>query len=162
MKAMLQPTFVPCKRKYLFCGDQKGMERLTPIIQRAQKENHPYESVLVDEKEETDIMLWLQDQKMGSFLYIAMEWNRLACFMKIAEGCGFSEEESHYIGHGERIINVFCCKCHQKTKVNGEMINTFTSCSHCHLSLSVSEHYSPLQESYLGYPATIESGSGHC
>ncbi|WP_226672686.1 dimethylamine monooxygenase subunit DmmA family protein [Rossellomorea aquimaris] len=161
MKALSQPSFVPNKRKYLFCGDEEGMERLSPVIQRVQKENHSYQLLLVDEKEGKDISHWLQNQNMGSYLYIAVEWNKLKHLKKVAEDQGFSVDEAQCIGHGARFIQVFCYKCHLKTVVSGESIKQVIDCPHCHLTLSVSDHYSPLHDSYLGYPATIEKGSGH-
>ncbi|MDT9027033.1 MULTISPECIES: dimethylamine monooxygenase subunit DmmA family protein [Rossellomorea] len=159
MKTGTQPAFVTGKRKYLFCGDNKGLERLTPIIKKVMKENVSFEVVYLGEKEETDITLWLRDQKMGTLLYIAMDWSKLEDFKHLALECGFSEEETQFIGHGVRMIDVFCCKCHQKTKIDrGKLGELPTTCSHCHLMLSVSDHYSPLRGSYLGY-ATFETGS---
>ncbi|MGM0842898.1 MAG: hypothetical protein ACQEWE_19355 [Bacillota bacterium] len=161
MKTEKQPVFVTNKRKYLFCGDNKGLERLTPIIKKVKKENISLEVVYLGEKEETDISLWLRNQRMGSFLYVAMEWSKLEGVKHLAVECGFSEEEAQFIGHGVRMIDVFCCKCHQKTKMNSEGLGKLpTTCFHCHLKLSVSDHYSPLRGSYLGY-ATLETGSDH-
>ncbi|MCA1060677.1 hypothetical protein LCL96_17205 [Rossellomorea aquimaris] len=157
MKGTLQPSFVPSKRKYLFCGDQEGMERLSSVIEKVRKDHLPFESFMVNGKQETDIARWMENQKMGSYLYIAMEWNRLTDVKKIAEECGFSEEEAQYIGHGERFINVYCFKCHQKMKVNSGLIHSCTTCLQCHLVLSISDHYSSLHESYLGYAATTGS-----
>ncbi|WRP07789.1 dimethylamine monooxygenase subunit DmmA family protein [Rossellomorea aquimaris] len=154
----IKPAFVHSKRMYLFCGDQKGMERLTPIIKKVMKENVSFEVVFLGEKEETDISMWMRNQKMGTFLYMAMEWSKLGNFKNVAVECGFSEEEAQFIGHGVRMIDVFCCKCHQKTKIDsGKLGNLPTTCSHCHLKLSVSDHYSPLRGSYLGY-ANLETG----
>ncbi|MFC7785074.1 MULTISPECIES: dimethylamine monooxygenase subunit DmmA family protein [unclassified Rossellomorea] len=158
MKTETQPAFVPSKRKYLFCGDHKGMKRLTPIIKKVMKENVSFEVVYLGEKEETNISRWLRNQRMGSFLYIAMEWGKLEGLKHLAVECGFSEEEVQLIGHGIRMIEVFCCKCHQKTKIEG-LGKLETICSHCHLKLSISDHYSPLRGSFLGY-ATLEMGSG--
>lgn len=159
MKTGTQPAFVTGKRKYLFCGDNKGLERLTPIIKNVMKENVSFEVVYIGEKEETDITLWLRNQKMGTFLYIAMEWSMLEDFKHLALECGFSEEEAQFIGHGVRMIDVFCCKCQQKTKIKGEDFGRLLmTCSHCHLKLSVSDHYSPLRGAYLGY-TTLETGS---
>ncbi|PFG07396.1 hypothetical protein [Bacillus sp. es.034] len=159
MKTLLQPLFVPGKRKYLFLGDEEGMKRLSPVIQKVIKDEYPNQSVLLDEREETDISRWLEGQKMGSFLYISMEWNKLFYFKKMAEAHGFSSEETQYIGHGVRFIHVFCSKCHQKMEVNGEPIDQITTCPHCHLKLSVSTHFSPLHEAYLGYAAPDRAGS---
>ena len=159
MKIETLPAFVTGKRRYLFCGDHKGLERLTPIIKKVMKENVSFEVVFLGEKEETDISMWMRNQKMGTFLYIAVEWRKLENFKHLAVECGFSEEETQFIGHGVRMIDVFCCKCHQKTKIRGEGLGKLhTTCSHCHLKLSVSDHYSPLRGSYLGY-ATLETGS---
>lgn len=159
MKSEILPVFVTGKRKYLFCGDNKGWEGLTPIIKKVMKENISFEVVYLGEREETDISLWLLNQRMGSFLYAAMEWSKLDEFKHLAGECGFSEEETQFIGHGVRMIDVFCCKCHQKSKIDSRNMGKLpTTCSHCHLKLSVSDHYSPIRGSFLGY-ATLETGS---
>ncbi|MGE6754083.1 dimethylamine monooxygenase subunit DmmA family protein [Rossellomorea sp. NPDC071047] len=159
MKGEKKPAFVTSKRKYLFCCDQKGMKRLTPIINKVMEENVSFEVVFLGEKEDTDISMWLRNQKMGTYLYIAMEWSKLEDFKHLAMEYGFSEEEMQFIGHGIRLIDVFCCKCHQKTKIDrGKLYKLMTTCSHCHLKLSVSNHYSPLRGSFLGY-VTLETGS---
>lgn len=155
MKTIMQPSFVPSKRKYLFCGDRVGMGILEPVMKIVDKEHLPSQFVLVEDKEKADISCWLKNQKMGSYLYIAVEWSRLPDLKRMAEVSGFSDDEAQYIGHGVRFINVYCCKCQKKTKVNGELPDAFTICPHCHLKLSVSDHYSKRMESYLGYPALI-------
>ncbi|TMU85211.1 hypothetical protein FGG79_15150 [Bacillus sp. BHET2] len=155
----MNPAYVPNKRKYLFCGDHPGQQILAPLIKKAMNENVSFEAIFIGEKEETDIALWLQGQKMGCYLYIAIEWNKLSAIKKIAENCGFSDEEAQYIGHGVEMIHVFCCRCHQTTKMSRKGIKKPTRCSNCYLMLSVSDHFSPLKESYLGYMTTWEAGS---
>ncbi|MFP7298830.1 dimethylamine monooxygenase subunit DmmA family protein [Neobacillus niacini] len=141
-------TLVPGKRKYLFYGDQIGMQLLRPVIAIAMEQKLNYELVLEGEQ---DLAMWLGEQKMGSYLYVAAPWANLKSIKLFAEGIGFSAEEAKYVGYGERSINIFCCRCHGLT----EIVETAAEipCRHCKLLLEVSDHYSTLRGAYLGYVA---------
>jgi dimethylamine monooxygenase subunit C len=152
MKNNIFFTFVPGKRKYLFCGDKEGLKRLQPIITEVTQHKLPFET---GEVESTDLTSWLGRQRMGSYLYVCVSWKRIRDLKLLAENIGFTEEESQYIGHGERILNIFCCRCHGLTPAPDSKSNLLISCSHCHLNLTISDHYSSLRDAYLGYTAEI-------
>lgn len=145
-----QITLVPDKRKYLFCTDQIGLELLQPVIEWVKELMLPYEIVIEGER---DLFEWLSPQKMGTYLYVSLEWSKLRTVKSLAEEIGYSVEEAQYIGYGDHRINVFCCRCHGLTEVDlGAMEIT---CKHCRLLLEVSDHYSSLREAYLGYVAKL-------
>lgn len=145
-----QIKLVRGKQKYLFYTDQRGFEFLLPVIEMVKELMLPYELVFEGER---DLSEWLTSQKMGTYLYGALEWSKLSSIKVLAEDIGFSVEEAQYMGYGNRRINVFCCRCHGLTEVDSgvEKVN----CIHCQLLLEVSEHYSSLREAYLGYVAKL-------
>jgi hypothetical protein len=147
---MQKALFVSGKRKYLFCADQSGMEILQPVIDLAVEKNAPYEIY----SEEQPLFDWLSRQKMGCYLYIAVKWDKLHSLKKLTEEVGFSEEEAQYIGYGERLVNVFCCRCHGISKVILQE-KLEIACNDCDLLLEVSDHYSSLKNAYLGYVAKL-------
>jgi dimethylamine monooxygenase subunit C len=153
-----QQFIVQRKRKYLFLADQQGMTILNPIIEQAIINNDSFEVVFLGGKidqefPETDINQWLINQKMGTYLYVALPWGELNQIKLIIEEVGFSEEEYHSFGHGDKPRNVFCCRCHGITDLANEEVEI--SCRHCHLLLEVTDHYSPLHDAYLGYVAKL-------
>jgi dimethylamine monooxygenase subunit C len=160
-------TFIPGKRKYLFCADQKGMTILNPVIELVIQKNLSFELVFMGENHEqepppTDLPKWLNQQKMGSYLYLAGPWDMLKSIKRLAEEMGFSDEEAQFIGYGVQQMNVFCCRCHGITEMEIQEINQQEKkmqpeimCRHCDLLLAVSDHYSSLRDAYLGYVAKL-------
>jgi dimethylamine monooxygenase subunit C len=146
------------KRKYIFITAKDGIPILKPIIDQVKEEKVPIEMLFVNKRIEheiiaTDIEQCLRQQKMGTYLYVALPWARLRSMNVLIEKIGYSSEEAQYIGYGPRKINVFCCRCHGITETNedhGEI-----ECMQCHLELSISDHYSSLRDAYLGYVATL-------
>jgi dimethylamine monooxygenase subunit C len=143
-------TLVPGRRKYLFYGDQTGMQLLQPMIAMVKEQMLTYELAFEGKQ---DLAIWLGEQKMGSYLYVAAPWTNLTSLKLLAEHMGFSADEAQYIGYGERTINLFCCRCHGLTRI-GATVSEIT-CTHCELLLEVSDHYSSLREAYLGYVARL-------
>jgi dimethylamine monooxygenase subunit C len=142
-------TFVSGKRKYMFCGDEQGLNLLKPIIEQVITENLSYETVLMN----GELKPLFSNQKMGTFLYVCASWDHLKQVKNLATQCGFSEAEAQFIGYGERKINIFCCRCHGLTiRMSDEKRMT---CKHCHIKLEVTDHYSELKDAYLGYVATL-------
>ena len=152
VKGKSEAIFVPDKRKYLFYGDQNGLQQLKPIILQVIDENMPYECLLMGNG---DIVSCLSDQKMGSFLYISADWEKLNKLKKLAYEIGFSDEEVQLIGWGDKKINVFCSRCHGMTKIKEFDRGHKLICMHCELCLLVSSHYSPAKDAYLGYVAKL-------
>lgn len=159
MKTTEEPYFVPGKRKYLFYTDQMGKSLLKPIIDEAIVNNDSFELVFKGtskfELQATDIVKWLSQQKMGSYLYVALPWHEIYDFKKMIESIGLTDEESQLIGHGQQNVKVFCCRCHGITEELHIEMDQHLNCQHCHLLLVVSDHYSRLKNAYLGYVAKL-------
>jgi dimethylamine monooxygenase subunit C len=149
-----EANFVPGKRKYVFCGDLQGIKLLSSVVERVKEEGLLHEIFLMEgEAEWSQLSNFLKDQKMGTYLYIGLRNDQLSQAKKVAEFTGFTDEESQYIGYGERVIRIFCCRCHginETTSTVEEMI-----CKHCGLELSVSDHYSDHHNAVLGYVAKL-------
>lgn len=147
-------NFVPGKRKYIFCGDQQGIKLLSSVIERVKEEELLHEIFLIEvEAEWSELSKFLKGQKMGTYLYVAMSNDQLQQAKLVAEFIGFSDEEAQYIGYGEKIIRVYCCRCqgiNETTNTVEKMI-----CRHCGLELSVSDHYSVFHNAVLGYVAKL-------
>lgn len=150
--------FIAGKRKYLFCTDQQGYSFMLPIMEEAFQHNIPFELVYLGDMSRevgasTDLVQWLSQQKMGSYLYFAGGWDKLYEVKRFAEEIGYSSEEAQYMGIGQRMIRVFCCRCHgiNECEDHIEVIH----CSHCDLSLAVTDHYSPIRNAYLGFVAKL-------
>ncbi|WP_157950989.1 dimethylamine monooxygenase subunit DmmA family protein [Peribacillus acanthi] len=147
-----EPTFIPGKRKYLFIGDRRGMEIFKKIIGIVQETKLAYEMRLLEESE--NISDWLSQQKMGSFLYVAAPFETLKTIGHLVQTIGFTDEEAQYIAHGVEKRNVFCCRCHGITEIEIQ-VQPEIICLHCDLLMSISDHYSPILDAYLGYVAKL-------
>lgn len=156
-------TYIPNKRHYLFCVDETGEEELSSLIREVQGRQASVEVIQIDKHVSSDRLQEemknrLSRQKMGTYLYIAVEWKRLDQLRKIAEEVGFTSEEASFIGVGTRNITVFCCRCHGLNILSEDAIesgNYKIICSFCKIPLSVSDHYSKLRNAYLGYTEII-------
>jgi dimethylamine monooxygenase subunit C len=149
-----EANFVPGKRKYVFCGDQQGIKLLSSVIERVKKEGLSHEVFLIEGKVEgSQLSKYLKDQKMGTYLYLCLPNDQLQQAKLVAVFTGFSDEEAQYIGYGEKVTRVYCCRCHginETTSTVEEMI-----CRQCGLELSVSDHYSVHHNAVLGYVAKL-------
>jgi dimethylamine monooxygenase subunit C len=147
------PYYVPDKRKYIFLGDQVGITQLISIIEQVKTNNQPFEVVyLIDQVQQAladELIQKLSQQKMGCYLYVVVPWVNLHAIKQITEELGYSDKEAQYIGHGQKYIKVFCCRCHGIVEETCEKVETV--CNHCELKLEISDHYSSLRDAYLGY-----------
>ncbi|WNB91714.1 dimethylamine monooxygenase subunit DmmA family protein [Bacillus sp. NEB1478] len=143
-------VFIGNKRKYLFCADQQGMKLLSDVMEQAsEKEIFRFE----DERDWTEFTSFLEKQKIGTYLYVSLPPNDLSQARKLSEDAGFSEGDAQFIGYGEKVVRVFCCRCHGINKKVDKQLEIF--CQHCGLELSISDHYSKTHDAYLGYVAKL-------
>ncbi|WP_226537094.1 dimethylamine monooxygenase subunit DmmA family protein [Fictibacillus halophilus] len=149
-----EAVFVSGKRKYVFCGDQQGIKILSSLIERVKEEELLLEIFLIEGGTEwSQLSKFLKDQKMGTYLYVVLPNEYIQKAEEVAEATGFSDEEAQYIGYGEKVTRVYCCRCHGiKEMKNAE---EETLCEHCGLELSVSDHYSVYHNAVLGYVAKL-------
>jgi dimethylamine monooxygenase subunit C len=149
-----EANFVPGKRKYVFCGDQQGIKLLSSVIERVKEEGLLHEVFLFEGNVEgSHLSKYLKGQKMGTYLYVVLPNDQLQQAKLVAEVTGFSDEEAQYIGYGEKVTRVYCCRCHGINEMKIAEIEIL--CDHCGLELSVSDHYSVFHNAVLGYVAKL-------
>ncbi|MFE1245894.1 dimethylamine monooxygenase subunit DmmA family protein [Fictibacillus sp. NPDC058756] len=149
-----EAIFVPGKRKYAFCGDQHGLMLFSSVIERVKEEELLHEIFLIEgEPEWSQLSKYLKDQKMGTYLYVGLPNDQLLQAKLVSEAMGFSDEEAQYIGYGEKVMRVYCCRCHGINEMKNAEEEIL--CNHCGLELSVSDHYSVYHNAVLGYVAKL-------
>jgi dimethylamine monooxygenase subunit C len=149
-----EAVFVPGKRKYVFCGDQHGMRLLSGVIEQVKGEGLSHDFFLIaGEQDWSQLSKFFKGQKMGTYLYVALPNDQLQQAEMVAEETGFSDEEVQYIGYGEKVIRIFCCRCHGINEAKN--FEREILCNQCGLELSVSDHYSVYHNAVLGYVAKI-------
>ncbi|RXT04276.1 dimethylamine monooxygenase subunit DmmA family protein [Ammoniphilus sp. CFH 90114] len=149
--------FTDLKRKYLFCSDESGSGVLESLIQHVKERERPFEWYYRSEL--AAIQAWLNQQRMGSYLYLAGSREFVLQVKKWAEEAGFSEEEMQWEIVGDPQRQIFCCRCHG---LHFTAAAEETLCPHCGLELKISDHYSRRWEVYLGYVdvARLKTGGG--
>jgi dimethylamine monooxygenase subunit C len=149
-----EAVFVSGKRKYVFCGDQQGIKILSSLIERVKEEELLLEIFLIEGGTEwSQLSKFLKDQKMGTYLYVALPNDQLQKAKLVSEATGFSYEETQYIGHGEKVMRVYCCRCHGINELKNAEEEIM--CDYCGLELTVSDHYSVFHNAVLGYVAKL-------
>lgn len=148
-----EALFINGKRKYIFCGDDQGLKLLSSVMEKVIEEGLIHERFLLSDRKMPLLEDFLRSQKMGTFLYLAIPFSELQRFRTAIEDIGYSDEEVQYIGYGEKIISLFCCRCHEINKTKHEQKRLF--CQGCGLDLEVSDHYSDLHDAFLGYVAKL-------
>jgi dimethylamine monooxygenase subunit C len=141
-------SFSKGKRKFLFCADSTGEKSLHTLVHQAMEEGIPFDFHIFGDEPESFLDMWLNQQKMGSYLYISGGWNFVKRVEKIALAAGFSQEEMQMKVIGTVKKKLICCVCHAGNPIDDEASIT---CMNCGAELEVSTHYSPRLEAYLGY-----------
>ncbi|WP_088068844.1 hypothetical protein [Gottfriedia luciferensis] len=155
-----QANFIDGKRKYLICTNHKGMALIQPILEKLLSKNYSFDFVFIGfdstpEQTKNNLKTWLQNQKMGSYLYLALSKEELKNLRPLIEEIGFFEDEVQYVGYGEMHSKVFCCRCHSLTQLKNLEIGSEMKCQNCHILLLVSDYYSTLYDAYLGNIANL-------
>lgn len=153
-----QVRFEPNKRKYIFIANKLGMPSLTSIIEQVKLNNLSFEEIDLNfgenqELPSPEMTEWLSQQRMGTYLYVALPYEKLNPFRRLIEEIGYSAEEYQCIGLGEKKIRVFCCRCHGISEAIKEISEV--SCHQCQLQLEITDHFSSLKNAYLGYVAKL-------
>jgi dimethylamine monooxygenase subunit C len=144
------------KKHYVLCADEVGLSRLNPLKEILTKRALSFEEIHLERRCSLEVDDLLGKQKMGTYLYVAAERERLREVLFTANKLGYSSQEAQFLRVGEEEKRMFCCKCHfifrlENTVNTGEYIN----CTACSLKLEVSDYYSPLKDAYLGYVAEV-------
>ncbi|QRG68857.1 dimethylamine monooxygenase subunit DmmA family protein [Brevibacillus choshinensis] len=145
-------SFRKGKRKYLFCADSNGAESLYDLVRLAMEENAPFDFLVIENESDSFLDLWFSQQKMGTYLYMAGNWEWVNRLKSLAVEAGFSEYEMQMKALGNRSKKVICSKCHGVNDVADE---SHISCMHCGIKLEVSSHYSRRLDAYLGYTSIL-------
>lgn len=91
---------------------------------------------------------YLNNQPMGSRVYVCGEPQTVKRMIQLTEEAGFSSEEVLSERIGQRLERVFCIGCYL---VNPAAQSRFIHCMHCGRALEVSSHYSTRLDAVLGY-----------
>ncbi|MGA9226961.1 MAG: dimethylamine monooxygenase subunit DmmA family protein [Mesobacillus sp.] len=149
--------FTKGKRKYLFCADARGAEPLYILVNQAIEEKVPFDFLVFEHESDDFLNLWLNQQKMGTYLYLSGDWEFVNRLKNLAFEAGFSDHEMQMNILGPITKKLICSKCHGVNDVEDDPNIT---CEHCGIELEVSSHYSRLLEAYLGY-TSIKQSFGH-
>lgn len=141
-------SFTKGKRKYVFCADSNGADPLYILVQQAIEKKIPFDFLLIEHESDSFLGLWLNQQKMGTYLYLSGTWEFVNRIKNLALEAGFSDHEMQLNVQGPISKRVICCKCHGVNDVEDEL---HIICMHCAVELEVSSHHSRRLEAYLGY-----------
>lgn len=141
-------SFTKGKRKYLFCADSKGANPLYILVPQAIESKVPFDFLVIEHESDSFLELWLNQQKMGTYLFLSGTWKFVNRLKNLALEAGFSDHEMQLNVQGPVSTRVICCKCHGVNDVEDEL---HIICIHCAVDLEVSSHYSRRLEAYLGY-----------
>jgi hypothetical protein len=91
---------------------------------------------------------YLENQPIGTHLYIATAWASARGLMRIAEAAGYAKEDIQVRGYGHKYEQVFCISCYTMNPIDSASTVT---CRQCGKLLSVTDHYSRRLDAVMGY-----------
>lgn len=91
---------------------------------------------------------YLENQPMGTHLYIASSFMVTRQLVRVAEAVGYAAEDIQVRAYGQKYHQVFCIACYTINPIKGESTVT---CLNCGQLLAVSEHYSKRLDAVLGH-----------
>lgn len=124
--------------------DQQEGEGFEKIEQLTGKKNH-----YVSDFENNQVETLLNEQLMGTKIFISGAWETFKRIQSIANKIGFSDDDIYFNGIEENNNKVYCVKCYSYN-TNTQYSNEIT-CEHCDTVLDVSTHFSKRLDAYLGY-----------
>lgn len=98
--------------------------------------------------ENDDVETLLNEQMIGTRIFISGPWAMIHQIKEIANSVGFTDEEIHYNGSGENNNKIYCVKCYS---YNMSQNTNEITCKHCNTVLDVSKHFSKSLDAHLGY-----------
>jgi len=102
----------------------------------------------IRELEESSFSRLLRKQTVDVQLLIVCDWDKYSRLLRLSRNLGYANEDIEGYFTGEKEERVFCARCY---KIQKKLAEPEMTCRHCGTSLSVSKHYSPRIEAYLGY-----------
>ncbi|MFB6468174.1 dimethylamine monooxygenase subunit DmmA family protein [Cytobacillus sp. Hz8] len=139
------------RRKFLIVSaEPKEVDTIQQLIMQIHGKKE-YELIQInDELQLQNINEVLNQQKMGTHLYISANWEHAVTIFSAAIEAGFSEDEIQTFIMGKKKRYVYCMKCYHHQEVEPE--ETDTSCHHCQISLEIGPFFSRKRKGYIGYP----------
>jgi hypothetical protein len=104
-----------------------------------------------------DLALILSRQKMGTYLYIAGLAKTVEPIKQAVAAAGFTESEMNVVTFGQAGKRIFCAGCQRIFEIAAESHETRCSCG---LRLTITTHYSPRLDAYLGYQEINQACKG--
>jgi hypothetical protein len=98
--------------------------------------------------EATALQTYLENQPMGTHLYIAASWASARRLTLVAEAAGYANEDIQVRGYGLKYQQVFCIACYTMNPIDDASTVT---CRQCGKLLSVTDHYSRRLDAVMGY-----------
>lgn len=137
------------KRKFVVISDSSASHEAERFIGKINADV-PYEFSKVTEADyKREVRTLLSQQKVGTQLYIAGEWDNSYIIFAEAIKAGFLEEEIQTYIYGQKKKFIYCMKCYETTEIHNEKE---AQCSHCRSMLSVGPFFSKVHKGYIGYP----------
>lgn len=118
-----------------------------PVMEYLQQK-HGDHIVSISSFTNEEVQSILDNQLMGTKLFISGSWSMVQDVKQVAYAAGFTDEEIQTREMGEKEEQLYCVKCY---KISKKTNSDQQKCEHCNTLLDVSEHYSKTLDSYLGY-----------
>ncbi|MEK4027175.1 MULTISPECIES: hypothetical protein [Bacillaceae] len=139
----------PERRKYLIVFDQKADHELKHFLNYIEQEVDYETFEMAEERDREEIQEVLLNQKMGTQLYIATDWDNAEAVFTAAIEAGFTEEEIQVVVYGPKRRYVYCMKCYSLSEIDEA---PEVQCSHCDAHMEVGPFFSKVRKGYIGYP----------
>lgn len=138
------------KQRCILLVDAAGEPASHALRKQLSETNLPFEvhHVGKDSLTQPGLAHLLNNQQIGTYLYIYTSWDLQKPLLRLAEEAGFSDDEIEHQGFGPMSKQVFCSACQEMNMVQQE---TEFACQYCGERLFVSDHFSKRLQAYLGY-----------
>lgn len=104
----------------------------------------------IQKVDHADLPHILAEQKMGTRLYLAGNWETVESVAERAMEAGFTEQEMEIHGIDTPPVRLFCPKCYGVQQLD-KYPSPSACCPQCGVSLDISQHYSRRWKAYLGF-----------
>jgi RNase P subunit RPR2 len=101
-----------------------------------------------DVRDTRDLRAYLENQPMGTHLYIAAAWESVRRLTRIADEVGYAKEDIQIRGYGPKYQRVFCIACYTINPIGDA---STVRCRNCGKLLSVTDHYSRRLDAVMGW-----------
>ncbi|MBL4955041.1 hypothetical protein JK635_23060 [Neobacillus sp. YIM B02564] len=139
-----------CRKILIISAEPKEADAIQQLIDEINGQTE-YELIeFNDETQLSHVNEILDQQKMGTQLYISAKWEDAVSIFAAAIEAGFSEGEIQTLISGKKKRYVYCLKCYHLQEAAAE--ETDIVCDHCQISLEIGPFFSRERKGYIGYP----------